>query len=189
MSVCRFTLVAVTLIDREDDLDDDSYQISEVFAYYGAAMYHAQVLEQGLINALTFAQTATTPDGTQRTFDFNFDSNLGVTMGKLLNRIKPFLNGDTDLIQGLQAALELRNRLAHTFWVEHDKDFMSFAGRYEMLVEVKEAQATFQAIDGRLTPVLSRYLESVGLSREKAATLLEEEIAKRRTEALARDFL
>lgn len=99
-------------MDREDDLPDDAYQRREVFAHYGAAMFHAQVLEQGLVNALTFAQTATHQAGTQQLFDFNFGANLAVTMGRLLHRIKPFLDNDVELVRELAGALELRNRLA-----------------------------------------------------------------------------
>lgn len=161
-------------IDREDDLPDDAYQRREVFAHYGAAMLYAQVLEQGLVNALTFAQTATHQAGTQQLFDFNFGANLSVTMGRLLHRIKPFLGDDMELVDELTGALELRNRLAHSFWVEHDRNFLSFAGRERMMAEAIAAQETFQAVDERLTPVLNRYLGGLGITPEDhAATVAE----------------
>lgn len=175
------------MVKREDDLPDDAYQRREVFAHYGAAMFYAQVLEQGLVNALTFAQTATAPGSTQSTFDLNFDGNLGVTMGRLLRRIKPFLGDDTDLVEALTSALELRNRFAHTYWVEHDRNFFSFAGREAMMAESIEAQRTFQAVDTRLNPVMARYLQSVGLTQEQLDTYIAEEFETLRAGAESRD--
>jgi len=57
-----------------------------------------------------------------------------------------------------------------------------------MMAEVILAQATFQAVDARLSPVLSRYLESVGLTQEKADAYIAEELAARRAEAESRDL-
>lgn len=173
--------------NRDDDLPDHAYQRREVFAHYGAAMFHAQVLEQGLVNALTLAQTATHRAGTQQLFDFNFDANLSATMGRLLHRIEPFLNGDTELLDELTAALKLRNRFAHSFWVEHDKNFFSFAGREKMMADAIEAQKTFQAVDARLTPVLNRYLDSMGITPQDHATTVAEAVEQMRREAESLD--
>lgn len=178
----------VATVEREDDLPDDAYQRREVFAHYGAAMFFAQVLEQGLVNALTFAQTATTPGSTQSTFDLNFDGNLRVTTGRLLHRIKPFLGDDTDLVDALTSALELRNRFAHTYWVEHDRNFFSFSCREVMMAEAIQAQTTFQQVDSRLNPVLARYLQSVGLTREQLDSYIAEEFESLRAEAESRDM-
>lgn len=175
------------MVNRDDDLPDDAYQRREVFAHYGAAMFHAQVLEQGLVNALTFAQTATHRADTQRLFDFNFDANLSVTMGRLLHLIEPFLNGDTELLDELTTALKLRNRFAHSFWAEHDKNFFSFAGREKMMADAIEAQKTFQAVDARLTPVLNRYLDSLGITPEDHAATVAEAVDQMRREAESLD--
>ena len=164
----------VATIEREDDLPDEAYHRRETFAHYGAAMFYAQVLEQGLLNALTFAQTATHESGTQELFDMNFFANNSVTMGRMLHRFKPFLGIDLSLIEALTGALDLRNHFAHRFWVIHDKDFFSFAGREEMTAECRRAQETFQEVDARLTPVLERYLRSMGITPEQQeATRLE----------------
>jgi hypothetical protein len=170
-----------------EDLDAEAYQRRDVFAHYGAAMFYAQVLEQGLVNALTFAQTATNQTGTQQLLDFNFSANLSVPMGRLLHRLKPFLGDDTELATALTGALELRNRFAHSFWVEHDKSFFSFAGREIMLADSIEAQETFQAVDQRLTPVLERYLHSLGITPKQHAATVAEAMDQMQREAEARD--
>jgi hypothetical protein len=172
---------------REDDLDDAAYQRREVFAHYGAAMFYAQVLEQGLVNVLTFAQTATSRVGTREVYDFNFTANLSVTMGRLLRRLKPFFAEDLTLDSALSAALELRNRLAHSYWVEHDRNFFSFAGREIMLTELIEGQELFQEVDKRLAPVLERYLSSLGIAPEQYSVSVAEALDRMRREAEAVD--
>lgn len=72
-------------IHRDEDLDDAVYQTREVYAQYGRSMYYAQVLEHGLVNALSFAQIASDSTPTRETLDFNFDRNTSATMGLLLN--------------------------------------------------------------------------------------------------------
>lgn len=172
-------------IEREDHLDDDSYQIRETFAQYGVAMYHAQVLEHGLVNVLTVAQTSSDSMGTRTLFDLNLDANQNVTMGKILHRLKPFVDGDADLIGALEGALGLRNHFAHHYWGDHDRDFLTVRGRELMIAESLSATATFQAVDTRLEPVLHRYFASVGVSAETLAELVRVEVDKRTQEALS----
>ena len=42
-------------VERDDGMDDDNYHTREVYANFGLAVYHAQVLEHGVVNLLTFA--------------------------------------------------------------------------------------------------------------------------------------
>lgn len=177
----------MTEIEREDDLDDASYQIRETFAQYSVAMYSVQVLEQGLVNALTVAQTSSDPKSTQSRFDLNFDTNLSVTMGRLLHRLRPFVNDDPDLITALEGALVLRNHFAHDFWVDHDTDFMTFSGREAMIAESLAAVETFRQVDARLEPVLHRYFASIGVSASELAALVKAEIDRRRQESIVSD--
>lgn len=172
---------------REDDLDDDSYQRREVYANYGAAMFFAQVLEQGIINALTFAQTAAHPNGTQELFDRHALENSTVTMGRLLERFKPFVGGDVHLVEALQGALRVRNDLAHHYWVKHDKNFFSFTGREIMLAESISAQELFQEVDARVGPVLERYLRSMGITPEQQDAVKQESFDRLRDEAVSLD--
>jgi hypothetical protein len=54
-------------VTREEDLDDEAFQIKHVFATFGLASYQAQVLENGLANVLTVARTHSEA-GTQDAF-------------------------------------------------------------------------------------------------------------------------
>lgn len=172
---------------REDDLDDAAYQRREVYAHYGAAMLFAQVLEQGIVNALTFAQVATHEAGTQEMFQAELEVNSAVTMGRLLRRVQPFLGDDSALGEALTVALHSRNDFAHRFWVRHDRNFLSFTGREVMLAECMDAQALFQDVDQRLNPVLERYLRSLGITPEMQAATAAGEFDRMYKEAVSSD--
>lgn len=175
-----------TEVEREDNLNDHGYQVREVFAQFGLAMYKAQVLEQALVNVLTYAQASKASYPSPEIFEAFLDDNLTVTMGRILRRLEPYLENDQLFGRELSDALTLRNRLAHSYFREHDHDFFSFTGRETMLAEVIAAQEQFASLDKRLEPVLHRFLESAGVSPDFLSSFLKAnlesitEAAKRR---------
>lgn len=163
-------------IGRDEELDDHDYQVREVFAQFGVAMYKAQVLEQALVNVLTYAQASDARHPSPEVFDAFLDDNLTVTMGRLLRRLGPFLGDDQQLGTALSEALALRNRLAHSYFREHDRDFFSFTGREVMLAESLAAQEFFTSVDTRLEPVLHRYLKFAGISAAEITSYVKDQI-------------
>jgi hypothetical protein len=153
-------------VEREDDLPDEDYQVREVYAYAGLALYFAQVLEHGLVNVLTIAEHAADPNATRSDVDAAFERHFAATFGKLRRLLEPYVVGDASLIADLGDALAARNRLAHSFFRDHALDFMNENGRDLMLQELKGMADLFRAVDARLTPVLFRHGEARGLSPE-----------------------
>lgn len=174
-------------LDREDDLDDESFQIRQVFARFGAAAYQGQVLETGLVNVLTMAQVSSTPHATRQTFDEYFEGNLQATMGRLVALLTPFLQQDGGVLDDLGRALAERNRLAHRFFFEHAEDFASFAGREAMLAELMTAEALFEEVNDRLTPGLDRLFASRGVDADARVRLVQEAYEKKLRRATAAD--
>jgi hypothetical protein len=70
-------------VTREEDLDDEAFQIKQVFTTFGLASYHGQVLQRGLANVLTVARTDS-ESGTQDDFDSFMVEHLAATMGRLI---------------------------------------------------------------------------------------------------------
>ncbi len=95
-------------IVREDDLDNENYQVRELFAQFGLAVQTAKTLEKDLVNVATTAKDNEDPHTTQRAYDAIFE---------------------TELISDLQSGLATRNRLAHSFFWEHAADFMNVFAR------------------------------------------------------------
>lgn len=141
-----------------EDLDDEAYQIKQVYAVYGLASYQAQVLERGLANVLTIAHTQARA-GSRDDFDAFLEQHLKATMGRVVNLLGPHVVSDGDLLPNLRVALEERNRLAHRYFREHELNFGSFTGREEMLAELHGLIRLFEEVDASLRPVIDRYVK------------------------------
>jgi hypothetical protein len=160
-------MCGVSEMMREDNIDDEDYQVREIYAQFGLALYKAQVLEQGLISTIMMARLASKEFLTVSEYDAAWDAQFEVTMGRLLKRLRPFIRDDGALESDLASALSERNRLAHAFFRDHARDFMDEAGRERMLGECFEAQALFDSCDQRLAPVFARFLAASGIDVEK----------------------
>ena len=165
-------------ITREDDLDDENYQVRELFAQFGLAIYTAQTLEKGLVNVASIAKGNDDPRATRNDFDAIFETTNRKTMGAVLLALKPYLARDSELISDLESALLTRNRLAHSFFWEHAADFMTMSGRERMLAELHLATVQFTDLDTRLTPVLDRLLAARGIDQTRKQQLLDEAMAE-----------
>ncbi|MEC5185639.1 hypothetical protein RCH12_003116 [Cryobacterium sp. MP_3.1] len=170
-------------IDREAELDDTNYQIREMFAQYGLAMYLSSVLEASMINVLTLAQTTASGIGTPALFDDYFLANSTVSMGRLLKRLAPFLLDMPGLHSRLDVALEERNRFAHHFYRDHDRDHMSTPGREVMLAEAFLAQELFTDTTKLLEPLVATYLALRGVPLGTHEARVEALMVKFREEA------
>lgn len=101
--------------------DEESVQIREVYSRYGLAMYQAQVLEHGMVNAVIVARMLPTmlehPDRSvwEEAFDRVYDAELAKTFGNMLRALEP-LGLHPDLLGRLRAAKVERDRLAHRFF-------------------------------------------------------------------------
>lgn len=161
-------------IQREDDLDDESYQSREVYAQFGLTIFLGQILEQAVINGLTMAQQHADPKATRDTFDARQKKNRKATFGQLINTLEPYMAGDAELITDLKAAVQHRNLLAHHFFSDHAVEFMSIPGRELMLAELVDMQHEFQELDPRLKPVIERYLRRMGITVKQQESLMAE---------------
>lgn len=162
------------IVQREDDLDDESYQIREIYTRFGLAMYSMQVLEHGLVNILTAVLTAKHPRATTKVFDEAFEVNLVQTMGRLMKGLRSFLQDDMMLIEDLEGVLVLRNGMAHSFFRDHAVDFFSSDGRELMLAKIIAAHHSFENMTGRIDLVSQRfYMQSQGASKEGYHNLVQ----------------
>jgi len=151
--------------------DEESVQIREVYSRYGLAMYQAQVLEHGMVNAVIVARMLPTmrehPDRSawEEAFDRAYDAELAKTFGNMLRALEP-LGLHPDLLARLRAAKVVRDRLAHRFFREHDEDFMGRSGRTRMIAECEGAIERFGALDAELEEAMRPQRERHGITAE-----------------------
>lgn len=146
--------------------DPKSAQIREVYARYGLAMYQAQVLEHGVVNAVIIARVLPTMSNYadrrawEESFDRAYDSELAKTFGNMLRALEPLGLSDEIMVR-LRGAKRERDRLAHRFFREHDENFLSQGGRTTMIAECEAAIESFSTVDadleGHMRPLRERY--------------------------------
>lgn len=151
--------------------DEDAVQIREVYSRYGLAMYQAQVLEHGMVNAVIIARMLPTmrqhPDRAawEIAFDRAYDSELAKTFGNVLRALGA-LNLPEEVLERLHAAKSERDRFAHRFFREHDENFLGRAGRTKMIAECEDAIEIFSAIDADLEEYIRPQRERHGITSD-----------------------
>lgn len=145
-----------------------------VFAYFGAALYFAQVLEHGLVLAL--ASLALIPEKLPRVrdkeewsavFDSFMDRQFKRTLGALLSDLRSLTPVPSQLDMLLGTALSKRNWLTHYYFRERAAEFTSNPGRERMIAELEEARALFEGAGTLLDSVVRPIRERYGITDER----------------------
>ena len=164
------------LVGMSDDQDPESDEIKEVYARFGLAVYFAQVLEHGIVNALVSIDLipnrrkhARTAEEWGAMVDSFMSRHFEKTMGRMLHELRSVTAVPADLEGLLRDALHRRNRLAHDFFRERAEDFLNATGRSAMLTEVDECRTAFQVADDRLDEVVAPMRRAAGLTDELIA--------------------
>jgi predicted RNA polymerase sigma factor len=158
-------------------LDDDSHT-RETYAHFGLAMYLAQVLEHGLVNAMVVARLPE-PNRIQRSsIDDFMDQKFEQTLGRLIRDLRDFVEVPDEVGDQLAEALRTRNWLAHAYFRERAAQFLTRAGRNQMISELKDAQELFHRTYRALEDILAPIREKFGLTEET----LQREIDRVRAE-------
>lgn len=151
--------------------DPKAVQIREVYARYGLAMYKAQVLEHGIVNAVIIANVLPTmSDYTDRItweedFDRAFVRELAKTFGNMLRALEPLRLPNEIMVRLREAKLE-RDRLAHRFFREHDENFLNQRGRITMITECEAVIEFFSEVGADLEAHMRPLRERYGITDE-----------------------
>ncbi len=155
----------------------------EVNAFFGLCSYYAQVLEQGVVNLAVGLCVRGLTALTAPKISDAFDRTDRKTLGQLLHDVRRQVQIPGDTERGLGQALGDRNYLFHRFFVEHDVDFGSDAGRREMINELRAMTRRFQETDRFVNAIWMPLWDNLGLTQE----LMDAEIQRMRDEAELRD--
>ena len=160
---------------------DKGEHSKDVYAYFGLAFYRAQCVEQSIVQLLIFGDFFPTEvpkfksrEEWESKYDI-FEANLlSKTMGQLLRVLKKHGIVDLEFNAKLDAALKRRNFLAHSFFVEHSHNFVSFVGRKQMIEELENDIELFNDVEAFLNPITMKFAKKYGLSKEKLNKIYEE---------------
>jgi len=167
------------------DSDQDGEHIKTVYAHFGLALFLAQVLEHGLVNALVLVELLPTRAGNpvphkqwEATYDSFCEQNFKATLGKMIRNLKEAVVIPANLERILDEALRKRNFLAHDYFRERDVAFLSKEGREKMIDELQDAQALFKAADTNVEEVTKTARDRYGITEEYINKMLKERLLK-----------
>jgi hypothetical protein len=171
--------------------DGPNQSIKDTYAHFGLAMYHANVLEDGLARVLLQSDYMTkVRDEFVRTQGTNFDKDKFAaefddylekrykeTMGRLVVRVKEFQGLSENLKKRIDVALARRNHLAHGYWRAAAIDFMTEDGRAKMIVELQKDADTFEQLEKDIHEAMKATREKLGIREEVLDARVEKRMA------------
>jgi len=144
-------------------MDEDEH-IKKVYAHFGVAVFHTQVLEYGIINAMVILRFPERDRITRQDIDVFMADEFRQTLGKLIRHLK----GRTVLPIGLEEllfeALRTRNWLCHNYFRERVDEFRTFEGRRTMIVELEKSRDLLRQADDDLSALVMPLAEQYGLT-------------------------
>jgi hypothetical protein len=135
-------------------MDYDNEQTRDVYAHYGLAMYLAQTLEHGIVNALVILRLPEKEKYTRQDIDEFMEGRFQKTLGALLKHLKSEISFPPDLESVLTDALNRRNSLAHHYFRVRAEKFVTRNGRTQMLHELQSDQQLFGKADEQLAKAM-----------------------------------
>ncbi len=131
--------------DVFNDIEPTSDDIKEVYAQFGLAYYHAEVLHRGLCNLYTISQITPSRLVSRYRLEEHLRFSSEMTLGRLLEQMETIL--PVPLSEQLKLALERRNFLAHHFWYERIHLTATQNGVETMLLELSRDISLFKELD------------------------------------------
>lgn len=167
-------------IALDEDLDSQSWEIRETFAYYGRAVYASSVVEVALAHILLYAQfmkkvrdeyVTTKGKGFdrkqyERDFDAFMDDQFAQTMGNLMRRVEKFGGFDDALKARIADAKKRRDFLTHHYWRERSVDFATSGGRERMREELNADAEMFERLDRDIDAAGAPLRSNLGIKDE-----------------------
>jgi hypothetical protein len=145
-------------------MDSDDEQTRDVYAHFGLAMYLAQILEHGIVNALVILRLPEKDKYTRQDIDEFMEGRFQKSLGALLKHLKSEVALPQDLESTLTEALTRRNYLAHHYFREKAESFVTRSGRAQMLEQLHVDQQLFERADEELEKALAPYRVKHGIT-------------------------
>jgi len=167
-----------------DNISEKNEEVREVYARFGLAIYSAQCLEHGLINAFIYLHLIPLkiPQYRSKEWEDEVDSftskHFEHTLGRMIKDLDKYTDVSPKLSNKLSEALRIRNWLAHDYFRERAREFMSSEGRVVMIKELDNALVALNEADKELSQALEPVLKKYGITEELLLKLSEEMLLK-----------
>lgn len=157
-----------------EEIDEESWQIREVYAKYGLAMYSAQCFETELVGLLVSLKLKDRDKITRSDLDLFTGKNYEKTLGRLINSLKKAMKISENLETELRELLDIRNYLAHRYFRVKAIDFIKKDGRQRMLSELESIISKLENGDKKLDLIDSVICEQYGITNEMISKITKD---------------
>jgi uncharacterized protein with HEPN domain len=157
-----------------EEIDEESWQIREVYAKYGLAMYSAQCFETGLVNLLISLKLKDREKIIRSDIDLFTEKYYEKTLGRLIHSLKQAMKISENLETELRELLDIRNYLAHRYFRVKAIDFMKKDGRQRMLFELESIISKLENGDKKIDSIDSVICEQYGITNEMVSKKIED---------------
>ena len=147
-------------------MEIEEFDVMETFAYFGKAMFLAQLVEVSLAIHLSGRIDKLKTDLTKDRYDELLTKRSYQTFGQLKTQFLAKGNPTEDLINKINLAHEKRDWLAHNYWWDRSHEFYHFDKRQEMKIELEKVCELFQELSDYFSNDNREYLEQEGMSIE-----------------------
>ncbi|MEM5527413.1 hypothetical protein WN093_01160 [Gammaproteobacteria bacterium AS21] len=164
----------------------DSIELrKDVYAHYGAAMYYAQCLEQGIIIAIMFIdhfpkaiKGYSSQEAWESSFDKFMDNESSKTMGRLIGSLKAIDFPIERIELQLKEALKKRNFLAHHYFFERALEMTTDNGCIKLVQELEEMQSFFSSVEVEINNVSDQLAVKYGFTEEMKESIMQQMMAE-----------
>lgn len=157
-----------------EEIDEESWQIREVYAKYGLTMYFAQCFETGLVNLLVSLKLKDREKIIKSDIDLFMEKNYEKTLGGLIHSLKKAIKTSENLEADLKELLDIRNYLAHRYFRVKAIDFMKKDGRQRMLSELESIISKLENGDKKIDSIISAIYKQYGITYEMINKIIKD---------------
>ena len=154
----------------QPDYDDPK----ELYAFFGLTFYAAQVLEQGIVNLAVALRAGGDPKITNQLVLDLYDDVGTKTFGRVLHIARDHMTIPATIDTDLTVANRKRNHLAHHFFVEHDHDILTDAGRRKCIDLLVDDLRFFKRVDTDFDPIWQGAWARLGVTQDVIDKILGE---------------
>lgn len=140
-----------SLSDLFDDFPEllraDAAFRKELYAHFGLTMYAFSLLEQGMVNWLTYNQTRRSGKPTALQFDKFHDANFQKKLADLVRDYAEFEEADRSVLRSLEILSAEKNHLAHEFFRESAGDQTEETAVHRLLLYLAKIRKQLKEIE------------------------------------------
>jgi hypothetical protein len=146
---------------------NDTELRKEMFAWYGAAMYSAQLFEVELVILLLALKRLRDPDSEPSGYDALDEMLSRKTLGALLKELEKHCTLSLDFKRLLTGYRDQRNFLAHEFFYARASDMTNREGVAKLIVELQDNERELRDADQICVKMSENTRKASGINEEE----------------------